>query len=323
MKKITKAFVMCAGMGTRLRPLTYDTPKPMLKILNRPLLARTIELLREHGIKDIIINLYLYPSQVKDYFGDGRDFGVNIEYLYEKDLMGTAGGVGRARETLNETFIVMSGDGLLDLDLSDVIKSHKKNNSIATIVLKRYNTKFKYGVVFADEKTNKIEWFREKPELKDIYENRINTGVYVFEPEIFDYIPKGKFYDFGHDVWPQIMKQNLPIYAYEMKSYWCDIGDIDAYRSAQFHALDNATSVSDNKYFFGQNCNISANVYLEENNVLGDNCIIGENVTLKNSIIGNNVCIQRNVELNNCIIMDNIEIKENTKLFGGIMINKK
>ena len=329
MGKVSKAFIMCAGLGTRLRPLTYDTPKPMIRISNKPLLQNSIELLKKYGITDITLNLHLHPEQIKDYFGDGSKFGVNISYSYEKELLGTAGGLGKVRHKFDDTFIVLSGDGLIDLDLEAVLKYHESKESLATIVLKRYNEKFKYGVVFVDDSNNQVQKFVEKPNLKDIYENRVNVGVYILEPKIFDYIPEHKFYDFGHDLWPDLMQRNIPIYTYEMDGYWCDVGNLNAYRFVQKHVLDNKDNnsfISTKDAIFlgttliGKNCKISKNVEMGEYNVLGDNCVVSNNVIMKNNIIGNNVKIAKNVELFDCIIMDNIEVKEGTRVYGGMMV---
>lgn len=329
-----KAFVMCAGLGTRLRPLTLNTPKPMMKISNKPLLLNTFDILKQAGIKDIVINLHSYPEIIKNYFKEGADFGVKIGYSFEQKLMGTAGGLGKVRENFkNETFVVMSGDGLVDIDLPEVIKFHQSKKALATIVLKRYNTKLKYGVVFVDGKTKKITKFVEKPELKDIYENRVNTGIYILEPEIFKYIPDGEFYDFGNNVWPELMKNNIPVYSYEMDGYWCDIGDLDAYKMAQKDVLDGKMRfnksfvMAENCYndveiekpsAVGKNNKFGKNVKIKKCSVVGDNCNLDENVVIENCILGNNVKIGKNTRLADCIVMDNSCVGKDMSVSNGI-----
>jgi mannose-1-phosphate guanylyltransferase/phosphomannomutase len=330
---------MCAGLGTRLRPLTLDTPKPMMKISNKPILLNTIDILKQADVKDIVINLHSHPEVIENYFKDGTDFGVKIKYSFEKKLMGTAGGLSVVRKYfMDDTFVIMSGDGLVDIDLKEAIKFHKSKKSIATIVLKRYDTKLKYGVVFSDNKTHKITKFVEKPEIKDIYENRVNTGIYILEPQIFDFIPEDKFYDFGNNVWPELMKNDIPVYAYEMHGYWCDIGDLDAYKIAQKDVLDKKLTLShsfyqaenekDQKVFFeepvsiGENNKFDENVSIKKYSVLGNNCKVKANVIIENSILGNNVEIGENTHLSNCIVMDNAIVGENMFVNNGIFINK-
>lgn len=331
-----KAFVMCAGLGTRLLPLTLKTPKPMMKLNNKPILCNTIDILRQSGIKDIVINLHFMPEMIKNYFENGKDFGVNIDYSFEEELMGTAGGLGKVRNKfIDDSFVVMSGDGLVDLDLKKIIEFHKSKKSIATIVLKKYDFKLKYGVIFTDE-NNRINDFVEKPEIKDIYENKVNTGIYIFEPEIFKYIPENTFCDFGKNIFPKLLEKNIPFYAYETTDYWCDIGNIDAYKIAQHDILTNKIKNSkiffndifegnykilkDETNFIGKNNIFGINVKVEDHTVIGNNCIIENNVYLKNTIVCDGVVIKENCRLENCILLDNCIIQRDTAVNFGIFI---
>ena len=311
---------MCAGLGTRLRPLTLDTPKPMMKISNKPLLVNTLDILKQADIKGIVINLHSHPEIIENYFKDGSDFGVKIKYSFEKKLMGTAGGLSNVKSHfMDGTFVVMSGDGLVDIDLKEAVKFHKSKNALATIVLKRYDSKLKYGFVFADAKTAKIKKFVEKPELKDIYENRVNTGIYIFEPEIFKYIPENKFYDFGTNVFADLMQKKLAVYAYEMDGYWCDIGDLDAYKMAQKDVLDGKLNFSKSFKSSGNSC---SNVEIETRTVVGENNKFGENVEIKKySVLGNNCKLNKNVKIENSIVGDNVEIGENSHLVDCIVMD--
>ncbi len=319
---------MCAGLGTRMRPITNILPKPMIKISNKPVLQHTIENLKKFDINEVVINLHLYPEIIKNYFGYGENFGVRIKYSFEEDLMGTAGGLGKVREEFkNETFVILSGDGYFDVDLKKVIEFHKAKKALATIVLKRYDEKFKYGVVFTDE-NSKIQKFVEKPKFKDIYENKVNTGIYVLEPEIFQFIPENKFYDFGNDVWPKLMQENARVLGYEMQEYWCDIGDIEAYKAAQKEILDRQIK---SRIFSGDeiknNSLVAKNVKLAEDvkilnfSTIDENCEISENCILDNCIIGKNAVINANSTLVNCIILDNCIVPENSKIYNGILLN--
>src|SRR5574344_846238 len=272
---------MCAGLGTRLLPLTLKTPKPMMKLNNKPILCNTIDILRQAGIKDIVINLHFMPEMIKNYFGNGKDFGVNIEYSFEEELMGTAGGLGKVRNKfMDDSFVVMSGDGLVDLDLKKVIEFHKSKESISTIVLKKYDFKLKYGFIFTDE-NNRINDFVEKPEIKDIYENKVNTGIYIFEPEIFKYIPENTFCDFGKNIFPKLLEKNIHFYA-------------------------------DETNFIRKNKTFGMNVKGEDHTVIENNCMIENNVYLKNTIVCDGVVIKENCRLENCILLDNCVIQRDT-----------
>ncbi|MFH1714623.1 MAG: NDP-sugar synthase [Elusimicrobiota bacterium] len=315
-----KAFVMSAGLGTRLRPLTFHVPKPMITIANKPVLQNTLELLSKHNVKDVAVNLHSFPEIIKKYFGNGEKFDINITYSFEKELLGTAGGVRKMKDMLDETFIVMSGDGLVDLDITEVLKFHKEKKTIATIVLKSKDKKFEYGVVRAG-KDCAIEQFIEKPLWGDVFENRVNTGIYILEPEIFDYIPENKFYDFGHNVWPELLKKNIPIYAYEIDSYWCDIGNLYEYRKAQIDVMSGAVNIKipgreiSNKIWVGDNTEIDSNADLMPPCIIGNSCKINKGAAIKgNTVIGNNVIIDDSASIENCVIWDNVRIGKGSVL---------
>ncbi|MFC1512785.1 sugar phosphate nucleotidyltransferase, partial [bacterium] len=307
-----KAFVMSAGEGTRLRPLTYDVPKPMIPVANKPVLENTIELLKKYGIRDIIINLYTHPQLIRNYFKDGKKFGVNITYSVEKKLKGTAGGVRKMSDKFDDTFIVMSGDGLIDIDLKKVISFHKKKKSIATIVLKRLDARFEYGVVFTKEDSS-ISKFVEKPAWADVSENRVNTGIYILEPEIFNYIPKNRFYDFGSNVWPKLIQKSVPFFAYETHGYWCDIGSLLEYRRAQRDVINQRLKFDIKGNMIKKGVWIGKNTAVKKTAKLAAPCIIGKNSIIeagvfigKDTVIGNDCFIDVGAEIHNCIIWDKV-----------------
>ncbi|MFH1784173.1 MAG: NDP-sugar synthase [bacterium] len=339
-----KAFIMAAGKGTRLRPLTHDVPKPMLPIVNKPPLEHTLELLSKHGIKEVVINLHHHGSMVKRYFGHGSKWGVSITYSEEKELMGTAGGVKKSEAFFDDTFLVMSGDGLTDINLQEAINFHKKKKALATMILKQVDARFEYGVVMVD-KSRRIRKFLEKPTWSSIAANAVNTGIYIFEPRIFKYIPKNKFYDFGHDVWPSLLKKKEKIFAYEMSGYWCDIGNLQEYRKAQYDVLGNHVKIKmpgkritknvwvglgtkiehgvrlKGPCVIGNNCTIKKGVTIDEFTVIGNNALIKQGAVIKNCIVWNDVCINKHVHLNNCIIGNKANIKSNISVFEGSVIN--
>lgn len=339
-----KAMVMAAGVGTRLRPLTHFIPKPMIPIVNKPVLEHTLELLRKHGFDEVVINLHSYPEMIRKYFGEGQNCGIKIHYSQEKTLLGTAGGVKRAEKYFNNTFVVMSGDGLTDVDLTRVLEFHRKKKSLASMVLKKVDARFDYGVTLIDQ-YSRIEKFIEKPAWSDVFANTVNTGIYVFEPEIFKYIPKNKIFDFGHDVWPLLLFRKQPIFGFEMNSYWCDIGNLQEYKRAEKNALEGAVKVKipgkvknkniwvgENTFIhpqvritgpvvIGSNCQIEKGVTINSFTTIGNNNIIEEGAVLSDCILWAGVQVAKGVQLRNCVIGNQARISENISVFEGSVIN--
>jgi len=339
-----KAMVMSAGIGTRLRPLSYSIPKPMFPIVNKPVLEHVLELLRKHNIREVVINLYAHRGMIRNYFRDGSRLGIKINYSEEKELMGTAGGVKKVERYFDDTFLVMSGDGLTNINLTDVISFHKKKKAFATMVLKRVDTHFEYGVTVTDA-TGRIKQFVEKPSWSSVFSNTVNTGIYVFQPEIFHYIPDSKFCDFARDVWPELLKRGERIFGYETEGYWCDIGNLLEYRRGQNDVLEGRIKLdipgkkrSRNIWVgkgtkiapggkirgpcvIGENCRIRNNVLIEGLSTIGNGCVIGEGARLRNCILWDGVYVRRNVKLVNCIIGNNAEISSNISVYEGSVIN--
>lgn len=227
-----KAMIMAAGVGTRLYPLTKVIPKPMVPIAGRPLMEHIVHLLRTHGFTNLVANLHYLPDKIQNYFGDGSQFGVNLKCSYEPHLMGTAGGVKNNQDFLNETFVVISGDALTDINLAAFLSFHKQRGAIASIALKPMDEVERFGVVITDS-NGRIISFQEKPKKEEALSNLVNTGIYIFEPEIFSYIPFGEFYDFGKNLFPRLALEGAPFFGYVTKDYWCDVGNLEAYSQAQ------------------------------------------------------------------------------------------
>lgn len=227
-----KAMIMAAGVGTRLHPLTKDIPKPMVPIAGRPLMEHIVYLLRSHGFTDLVANLHYLPEKIQNYFGDGLRFGVKLKCSYEPELMGTAGGVKNNQEFLDATFVVVSGDALTDINLEAFLRFHKQKGAMASIALKPMEEVERFGVVIIDSE-GRITSFQEKPKKEEALSNLVNTGIYIFEPEIFDYIPTGEVYDFGKHLFPRLAAERAPFYGYVTEDYWCDVGNLEAYSKAQ------------------------------------------------------------------------------------------
>ncbi len=226
-----KGMILAAGEGTRLRPLTYTTPKPMLPIAGQPLLERTIAYLKHHGVDELAINLYHLPDKVTSYFGDGSQHGVTLKYSIETELVGSAGGVKRVADFFDDTFVVYYGDILTQANLSEMIAFHKQKNVLATMGLYYVPDPWNRGIVALDE-AQIITRFAEKPPKAEAFSNLANAGIYVLEPEVLTRIPAETFYDFGHDVFPLMLADGLPIAGYPIEALLIDIGLPEKYEEA-------------------------------------------------------------------------------------------
>lgn len=220
-----KAVVMAGGEGTRLRPLTVSRPKPMVPVVNRPVMEHIVRLLKHHKIEGIIATLQYLPDVIQDYFGDGSEFGVQMSYSVETTPLGTAGSVRQIAGHLDDTFIVISGDALTDMDLTDLIRFHKKKGSVATLALTRVENPLEFGVVITDGQ-GRIVRFLEKPSWSEVFSDTINTGIYVLEPEVFGLMEPGVVYDWSKDIFPKLLAAGRPMYGYISRDYWCDIGSL-------------------------------------------------------------------------------------------------
>src|SRR5213596_1468402 len=228
---------MAGGEGTRLRPLTSNQPKPMMPIANRPMMEHIVELLKEHGFDDIVVTVAFLANHIRNYFGDGSEFGVRMRYATEESPLGTAGSVRNAMDELDETFLVVAGDALTDVDLGGVMKAHRAADAFASIALKRVENPVEFGIVITrDDGT--IERFLEKPTWGEVFSDTINTNIYVLEPEIFDAIPAEQSVDFSSDVFPKLLDEGAPLFGYVAEGYWEDVGNLEAYVRAHRDVLD-------------------------------------------------------------------------------------
>ncbi|NJK50948.1 NDP-sugar synthase [Candidatus Gracilibacteria bacterium] len=241
-----KAMILAAGKGTRVRPITYEIPKPLIPIFQKPVMEFLLELLREHGFDRIMVNVSHLADRIENYFRDGQRFGVEIAYSFEGrviedgqlvgEALGSAGGLRRIQDFnpfFDDTFVVLCGDALIDLDLTAAVKRHKEKGAIATIVTKSVPKELvsSYGVVVTDE-SDRIVAFQEKPSVEEALSTQINTGIYIFEPEVIDYIPPGIEYDLGSQLFPKLVEKGAPFYAVNMDFEWVDIGKVPDYWQA-------------------------------------------------------------------------------------------
>jgi len=341
--KLMKAVIMAGGQGTRLRPLTCSRPKPMVPVANKPIMEYIIELLINHGIVDVAVTLQYMPELIKDYFHDGSEFGINMRYYTEDVPLGTAGSVKNAEEFLDDTFIVISGDALTDIDLKKAIDFHFRKGSVATLVLKKVDIPLEYGVVVTDEE-GRITRFLEKPSWGEVFSDTVNTGIYILSPEVLSYIKKNEIFDFSKDLFPMLLKKKMPMFGYITEDYWCDIGDLAAYNQAHMDIMNGQVRLNiegreireglwvgegteideeakiNSPCIIGKNNRIKANVNIEKYSVIGDYNIINEKSSIKRSIIWKNCIIDKNVQLRGAVVCNKVHLQDNTSAFEHAII---
>lgn len=338
-----KAVVMAGGEGSRLRPLTINRPKPMVPIVDRPVMAHIIELLKIHGITEIVVTVQYLSNVIQDHFGDGSSYGVHIEYSLEEQPLGTAGSVKNAENLLQEPFLVISGDALTDFDLSRIIQFHLDNNAMATLTLTRVPNPLEYGVIIADEQ-GYVRQFLEKPSWGEVFSDTVNTGIYVLDPSVFKYIEKGKFTDWSKDVFPQMLRKNDALMGYVAEGYWTDVGTIEEYMRANSDYMAGKVAlprVGQNVFgevwvdgdaeiapdaqfhgpvFLGHGAKIKGGVIIHGPSSIRDYTIIDTRATVDRSIIWRNSYIGERAELRGAIVLRQCNIKSRAVLFEGVVV---
>ncbi len=329
MAKKIKAVMMAGGFGTRIQPLTNSIPKPMLPIFNLPMMEHTLKKLVDIGIKDIIVLLYFKPDIIKNYFGDGSKIGANIQYVLPNEDYGTAGAVGEAREFLDTTFIIVSGDLVSDFDFEKIIEYHNSIKSKLTITLTSVENPLQFGVVIANEE-GRIEKFLEKPSWGEVFSDTINTGIYVIEPEILEYIPKEGNFDFAKDLFPLLMKEGIILNSYTAEGYWRDVGNTDSYREVyddifknkiKFKIFGKKIKYPNGILYLTGESKIDKSVEIIDTVVIGNNVQIGKDTRLQNVVIGNNVQIGKDSNIRNSVFWNNIKIGKKFILDNGVICN--
>ena len=321
-----RAYLMAAGLGTRLYPLTGLTSKPMVPILNRPVMEHLLRLLHRHGATEIAANLHYHPDKIRAYFGDGSDFGVRLRYNLEEQLLGTAGGADAFRDFLSgSTFLVMSGDGLTDIDLGAFLAAHRASGGVATMAVKEVDDPSLYGVVVHDE-AMRVTGFQEKPPRAEALSTLCNCGIYAFEPQIFDYVTPGVFVDWAKDVFPALLADGRPFHCWELETYWNDVGNIEQYRLSNFDALLGRVDLEvpgreiAPRVWVGQGTEIESGVRLEAPILLGAGCLVEAGAELIGPlIVGDGCVIERGAVLEGVIQMDGAKAGRGSRLAGSIL----
>jgi len=316
---------MAGGEGTRLRPLTSNQPKPMLPMANRPMMEHVVRLLRQHGFEDIVVTVAFMANAIRTYFGDGAELGVRMVYATEETPLGTAGSVLNAREELDDRFLVISGDVLTDIDLGAIVDFHESRSALATLALHSVENPLEFGIVITRE-DGSIERFLEKPTWGQVFSDTINTGIYVLEPEIFDYIDEGQSVDFSSEVFPAVLEAGRPIYGYVTKGYWEDVGTTGAYLKAHQDILDGRVSVEIEGFplrpgvWLGKGSSVDPSAVVTGPAVIGDNCSVAAGVVLgEYTSLGANVRIAEGAEVRRSVISDNGYIGSGCRIEGSIV----
>ncbi|MDX6410785.1 MAG: mannose-phosphate guanylyltransferase / phosphomannomutase [Gaiellaceae bacterium] len=338
-----KAVVMAGGEGTRLRPLTSNQPKPMVPIVGKPCMEHILELLKVHGFEDVIVTVAFLPQAIRSYFGDGEALGLGVSYSVEESPLGTAGSVRLAADQLDETFLVISGDALCDVDLTKLVEFHRERNSAATIGLKSVENPLEFGIVVTDDE-GKIERFLEKPTWSQVFSDTINTGIYVLEPEVLRHIPTDRPYDFSKELFPLLLEMGRPMYGYVMDGYWQDIGNLDQYREANYDALDGKLALNipgiqlrgniwlgegaelddldqiEGPAYIGNNCRVAREAVVGPHSVLGNNVTLRERARVARSIVDSRTHIGRSALLEGAIVGRACDVRTHARLHEGVAI---
>ena len=322
-----KAVIMAGGFGTRLRPLTCNTPKPMVPLMNKPMMAHIVSLLKMHGLNDIIATLFYSPEAITSFFGDGSSMGVKMQYVRADADYGTAGSVRNATKGMNERILIISGDVLTDFDLTAALRYHESKHAKATIVLTHAKNPLQFGVVITGD-DGKITRFLEKPSWGEVFSDTINTGIYILEPEVLEMIPYRQDYDFSKDLFPLLLRQDLGLYGYTTDGYWRDIGNLNEYQDAHMDVLSGSVKLDipgmqTGNASIGDGTRIDlGGVHLTGRVVVGRNCTIGEGSKISNSVIGDNSVIGPGSIITNSVIWSDVVVGHNTEISSDVVGSK-
>jgi mannose-1-phosphate guanylyltransferase/phosphomannomutase len=338
-----KAVVMAGGEGTRLRPLTSNQPKPMVPIVGKPCMEHIIELLRRHGFDDVIVTVAFLPQAIRSYFGGGETLGIGVSYSVEESPMGTAGSVRLAAGRLDDTFLVISGDALCDVDLTRLVEFHREKGASVTIGLKSVDNPLEFGIVVTDEE-GRIERFLEKPSWGQVFSDTINTGIYVLEPEVLKHVPTDRPYDFSKELFPLLLEMGRPLYGFVLDGYWQDIGNLDQYRQANFDALEERVQLEipgirirgnvwvgdgvdlhdldaiEGPAFLGNYCRVAPDAQVGPYSVLATSVTLRDRAHTTRSIIDASTSIGRSTVVEGAIVGRSCDLRSHVRVHEGVAI---
>ena len=311
-----QALILAGGKGTRLRPLTMHTPKPIVPIANRPFLLYQLELLKRADVRDVILSLSYQPQKIEDKLGDGTDYDVKISYTVEASPLGTAGAYRNAAGLIRETTVIFNGDVLTDIDINEVIRLHRQRNAAATIVLTPVANPTAYGLVETDSEDH-VQRFLEKPKPEEVTCDTINAGIYILEPRVLDYIPEGEPFMFEYGVFPQLLERREPFYAYTWRGYWRDIGTASSYLQANMDVLANKVNLLDRlPAERGEKFDEMAEI--DQASIVDPSCTVKAGAQIINSVIGRNSYIEERARIENCVVRGGSRIGSGATLQGMV-----
>ncbi|KPK87132.1 hypothetical protein AMJ80_12305, partial [bacterium SM23_31] len=321
-----QAVIMAGGFGTRLRPLTMNIPKPMVPIMNRPLIGHIMHLLEQHNFTDIIVMLFFQPELIREYLGDGTDFGAKITYLQPEVDLGTAGCVKFARNYINDTFLVISGDLLTDANLTEFYNFHKNLKADASIFLTKVQNPLQFGIIMTDS-NHHVNRFLEKPSWGEVFSDRINSGIYMLEPSIMDKIPDDQEFDFSNNLFPKMLNEKSALFGFPGEGYWKDIGNLDEYLAVHRDCLAGKVCVSgegnsEEDVILGSNTEISDTVKFAGSVVIGNNVKIEDKAYIQNSVIGDGAVIQKKARITNSVLWDNVQVGESSNIKNAVAASR-
>ena len=341
-----KAMALAAGKGTRLFPLTGEIPKPMAPVVNTPIIEHIFELLARHGVEEVRVNVhYLADALLGAYGEESTVDGMRVHLEREDELLGTAGGVKRLADRFDETFVIVSGDALTDVNITELVEHHKERGALATIALRRVYDTSEFGVVDVDDEGN-IKGFQEKPDPGEAISTLANTGIYVFEPRALDYIPENTFFDFAEDVFPKLLENGEEFVGYQEDFYWSDIGTLEAYRQAQYDVLSGRVRVKipgekrQESLWVGEDAQIHPTATIKGHVLVGRDAVVGREVTLwgdvtvgsdcwvrpgatiKRSILLPGASVGDGAYLEDCIVGHGYDVRPGETIRGGALIRR-
>jgi mannose-1-phosphate guanylyltransferase/phosphomannomutase len=334
---------MAGGEGTRLRPLTSKQPKPMIPVVNRPMMEHVLALLGRHGIVDVVVTVAYLANTIRNYFGDGSELGVHLAYATEEVPLGTAGSVRNASDELGERFLVISGDVVTDIDLSALLAFHSSNGAMATLALKAVENPLEFGIVITD-KDGAVRRFLEKPTWGQVFSDTVNTGIYVLEPSVLDYIPEGRPVDFSGEVFPALLAKGLPVYGYVADGYWEDVGTLEAYLRVHRDVLDGKVdleipgfrleqgvwlgegaeldpeAVVEGPVVIGDYCRVGPRAHLSDHTVLGSNVRVGAEAFVHRSVVHEGTFLGPAVHLRGCVLGRANDLRQGASCEEGVVL---
>jgi mannose-1-phosphate guanylyltransferase/phosphomannomutase len=339
-----KAVVMAGGEGTRLRPMTANQPKPLLPVVNKPIMEHVLRLLQRHGFTETVVTVQFLAALVRNYFGDGEEIGMALSYATEEMPLGTAGSVKNAQDALrDERFLVISGDALTDIDLTELVRFHKENGALVTIALKRVPNPLEFGIIIIDD-DGRVQRFLEKPTWGQVFSDTANTGIYVMEPEVLDHVAAGEPVDWSGDVFPKLLAEGAPLYGYIADGYWEDVGTHESYLKAQADMLSGKIDIEPDGFevspgvwvaegaevdseavlkgplYIGDYAKVEAGAELREYTVLGSNVVVKEGAFLHRAVVHDNVFIGPSTNLRGCVVGKNTDVMAGARIEEGAVI---